>query len=77
MVRTTMTDDLAWVSITAQQPYDRQLVYARGKAGTRHKVVFYASPTPRWIGASIVFQFEYFREWAPLEADDQTLRTTA
>ena len=28
-------------------------------------------------GANIVYQYEYFREWAPLEADDRTLDRTA
>ena len=71
-----MTDDLAWVLLIVQQPQDRQLVYARAKYGTPKKVVFYADP-PRWIGANIVYQYEYFREWAPLEADDRTLDRTA
>jgi len=71
-----MIDDLAWVSITAEQPHDRQLVYARVQSGQPHKVMFYAQP-PRWVGANIVFQFEYFREWAPREAIKQALDRTA
>ena len=71
-----MADDLAWVSITAQQPHDRQVVYARVKCGMPHKVMFYAWPSPRWVGANIVFQFEYFKEWAPLQADEQALFRT-
>jgi len=71
-----MTDDLACVLLIVQQPQDRQLVYARAKYGTPKKVVFYSDP-PRWIGANIVYQYEYFREWTPLEAADRTLDRTA
>ena len=71
-----MTDDLSWVSITAHQPQDSQRVYARAKNGTPQKVVFYASPA-RWIGPNIVYQFEYFREWAPLKSDEQVLEKSA
>ena len=67
----TMTDDLAWVLLIVQQPQDRQLVYARAKYGTPKKVVFYVDPA-RWIGANIVYRYEYFREWAPIETDGQT-----
>ena len=59
---TTVTDDLAWVSITADQPRNRQRVYARVKDGIPKKVVFYARPTPRWEGSSIVYDFQYFTE---------------
>jgi len=71
-----MTDDLAWVSLSVCQPQDGEVVYARARAGTPKKVAFYESPTPRWIGANIVYQFEYFGEWAPLEADEQALDRT-
>jgi hypothetical protein len=71
-----MTDDRAWVLLIVQQPQDKQLVYARAKYGTPQKVVFYTDP-PRWIGANIVYAYEYFREWAPLEVDDRTLDRTA
>lgn len=64
---TTMTDRLAWISIPAHQPRDRQLVYARVKDGLPKKVTFYARPTPRWEGSSIVYDFQYFSEWAALE----------
>ena len=62
-----MTDDLAWVSISILQPRDRQLVYARPKYGMPKKVTYYARPTPRWEGSSIVYDFRYFAEWAALE----------
>jgi len=65
---TTMTEHLAWVSISAHQPRDRQLVYARLKGGLPKKVTFYARPTPRWEGSSIVYDFQYFSEWAAMEA---------
>ena len=71
-----MTDDLAWVPIGTRQPHDRELVYARVQSGKPHKVRFYTQPSPRWVGANIVFQFEYFREWAPLERLEQTLDRT-
>jgi len=63
-----MTDDLAWVSITADQPRNRQRVYARVKDGLPKKVTFYAAPTPRWEGSNLVYDFQYFAEWAALEA---------
>ena len=63
-----MTDDLAWVSISKLQPRDRQLVYARLKDGMPRKVTYYARPTPRWEGSSIVYDLRYFAEWAALEA---------
>jgi hypothetical protein len=63
-----MTDQLAWVSIPEHQPRDRQLVYARAKNGLPKLVTFYARPTRRWEGSSIVYDFEYFAEWAALEA---------
>ena len=65
---TTVTDQLAWVSITAARPRDRQLVYARVKDGLPKKVTFYARPTPRWEGSSMIYDFQYFAEWAALEA---------
>jgi hypothetical protein len=64
---TTMTDRLAWVSISLLQPHDRQLVYARVKYGKPRKVTYYARPTPRWEGSSIAYDFKYFTEWAALE----------
>jgi hypothetical protein len=70
-----MTDDrAAWISISVREPPDRELVYARAKRGTPQKVVFYATPR-RWIGANIVYQFEYFREWAP--AGEQSMKKSA
>jgi hypothetical protein len=62
-----MADDIAWVSTSANQPHDRQRVYARTTGGLPKKVTFYARPTPRWEGSSIVYDFQYFTEWAPLE----------
>ena len=70
-----MADDLAWVALAFQRPEDRQLVYARAKGGAPLKVLFCATP-PRWIGANIVYQFEYFREWTPL-GGHRTLDKTA
>ena len=64
----TVTDSLTWVSIPAHRPRDRQLVYARVPNGLPKKVTFYARPTPRWEGSSIVYDFQYFAEWAALEA---------
>ena len=72
-----MADDLAWVSTSVREPQDGQLVYARVRHGRPHRVMFHASPSPRWVGASIVFQFEYFWEWAPVEAEVQALEKTA
>ena len=66
--------DRAWISISVREPRDHELVYARAKRGTPRKVVFYATP-PRWIGANIVYQFEYFREWAP--AGEQSMKKSA
>ena len=63
----TVTDSLTWVSIPAHQPRDRQRVYARARDGLPKKVTFYARPTPRWEGSSIVYDFQYFAEWAALE----------
>jgi hypothetical protein len=63
-----MTDDFAWVSIAAQRPKDRQRVYARVKDGLPKKVTFYARPTPRWEGSDIVYDFQYFEDWAAVEA---------
>ena len=65
---TTITDHLAWVSTSAHKPHDRQRVYARVKGGQPKKVTFFAGPTPRWEGSSIVYEFQYFPEWAALEA---------
>jgi hypothetical protein len=62
-----MIDELVWVSIDVRQPHDRQLVYARVQYGTPQKVTFFARPSARWEGASIVYEFAYFSEWAPLE----------
>jgi hypothetical protein len=71
-----MAADLAWVSLSARVPQDRETVYARAKAGTAKKVVFDDSRPPRWISAHIVYHFEYFIEWAPLEAVEQPLDRT-
>ena len=65
-----MTDDLAWVSLAVRQPRDKEVVYARAKHGTPQKVVFHAHPE-RWIGSNIVYQFEYFKEWAALESAER------
>ena len=62
-----MTDDLTWSSIPDHYPDDRQPVYARVKDGLPKKVTFYARPTPRWEGSSLVYDFQYFSEWAALE----------
>lgn len=72
-----MKDDLAWVPTSTARPHDFQLVYARAKSGTPQKVVFRASPSPRWMGPDIVYQFEYFREWAPRTAKERALRKSA
>lgn len=64
-----MADDLAWVSISARQPQDSQLVYARAQHGQPKKVTFYTRPTPRWEGGSIVYDFRYFAEWAALDGE--------
>jgi hypothetical protein len=63
----TVTDNLTWVSIPAHHPRDRQRVYARLQNGLPKKVTFYARPTPRWESSSIVYDFQYFAEWAPLQ----------
>ena len=63
---TRTTEPLAWVSIPAHQPRDRQRVYARLPDGLPKKVTFYARPTPRWEGSSIIYDFQYFAEWAAL-----------
>ncbi len=63
-----MTDNFAWVSASAHRPRDRQRVYARVTGGLPKKVTFYARPTPRWEGSSIIYDFHYFEEWAALEA---------
>jgi hypothetical protein len=57
---------LAWVATSRSRPHDRQLVYARLEHGTAQLVTFYARPSPRWEGSSIVYDYEYFTEWAPL-----------
>ena len=67
-----MSDDIAWVSTSAHQPHDRQRVYARVTGGQPKKVTFYARPTPRWEGSSIVYEFQYFTEWAALEVLKKT-----
>lgn len=66
-----MADDFAWVSLAVQHPEDRQVVYARVKNGKAHRVTFHASPSPRWVIPSMVFQFEYFAEWAALESAER------
>ena len=71
-----MTDDLPWVSLYERVPQDRETVYARARAGTPKKVVFDDGFPPRWIGAHIVYHFEYFIEWAPVEVDKRALDRT-
>jgi hypothetical protein len=61
-----MADGLTWVSTAICNPDDRQVVYARVKNGQPKKVMFHAKPAPRWEGASIVYQYGYFAEWAAL-----------
>jgi hypothetical protein len=41
-------------------------VYARVEHGTARLVTFYARPSPRWEGSSIVYDYDYFTEWAEL-----------
>jgi hypothetical protein len=72
-----MKDDLAWVPTSTQRPHDFQQVYARAKSGTAQKVVFHALPTPRWVSPSIVYQFDYFQEWAPRVAKERALKRSA
>ena len=64
-----MTDSLAWVSLSTDQPRDHEVVLARAKHGQPRKVTFYASPTPRWEGANIIYDFQYFTEWATLDSE--------
>lgn len=71
-----MAPDLAWISVSVREPHDREVVYARAKCGTPQKVVFCASPA-RWIGANIIYQFEYFREWAPVDSREPAMKRTA
>lgn len=33
------------------------------------KVTYYELPSPRWEGSSIVYDFQYFAEWAALTAE--------
>ena len=68
----TTADDLAWISITTRRPKDRELVYARVKSGMPKKVTYHALPSPRWEGSSIVYDFQYFAEWAALESAAHT-----
>ena len=68
----TTADDLAWISITTRRPKDRELVYARVKSGMPKKVTYHAVPSPRWEGSSIVYDFQYFAEWAALESAEHT-----
>jgi hypothetical protein len=56
----------AWVPTSQSRPHDRQLVYARIEHGTAQLVTFYARPSPRWEGSSIIYDYQYFAEWAPL-----------
>ena len=72
-----MADDLAWVSLSAHRPRNCQRVYARLKDGMPKKVTFYASPAPRWEGSSILYDFQYFTEWAPMDAADRALKKSA
>ena len=65
-----MSDGLTWVSLAAQQPQDKQVVYARSRQGTPKKVVYYADPE-RWVGSNIVYDFQYFVEWAALESAER------
>jgi hypothetical protein len=62
-----MTDTLAWVSTAAHKPHDRQRVYARVTGGSPKIVTFYAGPTPRWEGANMIYDSQYFTDWAALE----------
>jgi hypothetical protein len=71
-----MIDDLHWVSMFEEQPQDGQQVWARITDGKPHKVTFYESPAPRWEGSSIVYEFDYFAEWAAL-ASKQALKKSA
>jgi hypothetical protein len=72
-----MTNELSWISIATRRPQDRQLVYARVTNGMAKKVTFYALPEPRWEGASIVYDFQYFAEWAGLSAERQSETITS
>ncbi len=72
-----MKHDLAWVPTSTQRPHDYQLVYARAKYGTAQKVVFHAQPWPRWVSPSIVYDFDYFQEWAPRAAREHALKKSA
>jgi hypothetical protein len=75
-----MTDKLAWISISERRPHDREVVYARVKSdmpSMPRKVTFYARPTPRWEGSSIVYELQYFAEWALLDRNHRVLRKSA
>ena len=41
-------------------------MYARLEDGKAQLVTFYALPSPRWEGSSIVYDYQYFTEWASL-----------
>ena len=61
-----MTEDLTWISITTRRPQDRQL-------DVPQKVTFHAPPTPRWEGASIVYDFQYFAKRAAFGTERKPL----
>jgi hypothetical protein len=71
----SMANELVWISISARRPHDREMVYARVKSGMPKKVTFYAQPSPRWEGSSIVYDFQYFAEWAALDRNHRVLRS--
>ncbi len=71
-----MNDALDWIALSDDQPHDSQQVWARIARGQPHKVTFYDSPQ-RWEGASIIYEFDYFWEWAPLEVAKQALKKSA
>jgi hypothetical protein len=71
-----VADDLVWVLLSAERPRDNQQVYARVRYGLAHKVTFYTQPTPRWEGGSIVYELDYFAEWAAVPAGAARTRRT-
>ena len=64
-----MTDGLVWILVSVEWPGDNQEVYARVKYGLAHKVTFFTWPKARWEGGSIVYDLDYFSEWAALPGD--------
>jgi hypothetical protein len=56
-----------WISTEARFPPSGQTVHVRTKYETvPHTMTFYESPTPRWEGANLVFDPEYFAYWKPI-----------